>query len=220
MAIRTGLVTVTGNGITRNIQIAQYPNCRLTTIVPYVKVGEDTPWVQTSTVVALAGSKVKFGPKPEAKGSWLWTGPNGFTYNKSDLQLKSVQPYDAGEYIAYYTNETGCISSQVFTVSVTGAQALAVSNSDFALISSKAEIREVEQVVVYPNPVEDRVTISVPSIMIGATMTVSSASGSIVFNAKVTELATGIDMSALPAGLYVVTIRGNSQTLSSKILKK
>lgn len=93
--------------------------CTPTDIVPYVQVN-GASWQQTGNVTLNTGSTVVFGPQPSG-GAWSWSGPNGFTASTREVTISNIQSNQAGNYIATYTNDGGCESSQTFTVTVTAA---------------------------------------------------------------------------------------------------
>lgn len=91
--------------------------CTPTAITPYVNINGGT-WTQTSTATLTAGGSVSFGPHPLTGGSWSWTGPNGFTSLNREFALTNVQTSQGGNYVASYTNTSGCTSTHTFSLTV------------------------------------------------------------------------------------------------------
>jgi hypothetical protein len=74
------------------------------------------------------------------------------------------------------------------------------------------------EVSVYPNPVTDVLTIS--GVQAGATLTITSLSGSTVVRKTLADTETTLSVSSLPSGLYFVTVRSGKGTATFKIIKK
>lgn len=115
---RTGTVTVTSGGVSKTISVTQ-SGCTPTTITPYLQINGGS-WQSVSTASVSAGSSVKFGPQPATGGTWSWSGPNGFTATTREITISSIQTSQAGNYVATYTNASGCVSTHTSTISVTG----------------------------------------------------------------------------------------------------
>jgi hypothetical protein len=89
--------------------------CTPTPITPYIYV--NGAWVEESSVTVSSTSAVlDLGPQP-LTGTWSWTGPNGYT--SALRQINSI-PLTVGTdaYVATYTNSSGCVSQQTFTITV------------------------------------------------------------------------------------------------------
>jgi len=93
--------------------------CTSTAITPYLQVNGGA-WQQTATASLAAGGSVILGPQPLSGGSWSWSGPGGFSAATREITLSSIQTSQAGNYVATYTNPSGCTSTQTFTITVTG----------------------------------------------------------------------------------------------------
>jgi YD repeat-containing protein len=74
------------------------------------------------------------------------------------------------------------------------------------------------EVSVYPNPVTDVLTVS--GAQAGATLTVTSLSGSTVVRKTLADTETTLSVSSLPSGLYFVTVCSGKGTATFKIIKK
>ncbi len=94
--------------------------CIPSTITPYVQINGGS-WQQTASASLNTGDNVMFGPQPVSGGSWSWSGPNGFTASTREVTISNIQANQAGDYVATYTNDGGCLSTQTFTVTVTGS---------------------------------------------------------------------------------------------------
>jgi hypothetical protein len=87
-----------------------------TQLAPYIQVNGGV-WQQVSSVAVNLGDTVNLAPTNISGGIWSWTGPNGFT--SASRQINAV-PLNlaSNSYTATYTNTSGVISTQTFTVTV------------------------------------------------------------------------------------------------------
>lgn len=88
-------------------------SCTPTAITPYMQVGGT--WTQTSSATVESGATVILGPQPTSGGSWSWSGMASGTAREVTLN-----PTSSGTATATYTNASGCQSTQVFTITVSG----------------------------------------------------------------------------------------------------
>ena len=99
-----------------------------------VKVKRGTV-INPTTVVVEAGSSATLTPSAPTKGSWLWSGPNGFASTKRVLKLKKIT--SGGIYTVRFQDKVGEQSVLNFLVSVRGQKAgtitthVAVSNGSW-----------------------------------------------------------------------------------------
>ncbi|WP_333819552.1 RICIN domain-containing protein [Ohtaekwangia sp.] len=89
-------------------------SCTPTTITPYIQVNGGT-WTQTSSATVSSGATVVLGPQPTTGGSWSWSGLASGTNREV-----TITPTSSGTATATYTNASGCQSTQVFTITVSG----------------------------------------------------------------------------------------------------
>ena len=89
-------------------------SCTPTAITPYVQVNGGT-WTQTNSATVSSGATVILGPQPTTGGSWSWSGMASGTNREVTLT-----PTSSGTATATYTNSSGCQSTQVFTITVSG----------------------------------------------------------------------------------------------------
>jgi hypothetical protein len=90
--------------------------CTATAITPYLQVNGGS-WAKESTATVASGSTVNLGPQPLSGGSWNWAGPYGYT--STSRQINGI-PLSSGanNYVATYTNSSGCLSTEKFTITV------------------------------------------------------------------------------------------------------
>lgn len=94
-------------------------SCNPTAITPYIAVSGT--WTQESTAtVSSTTTAVNLGPQPLSGGSWRWAGPNGFASTSREIDNIALAA-GSNAYVATYTNSCGAMSTQVFTVTVSGS---------------------------------------------------------------------------------------------------
>jgi hypothetical protein len=104
----------------RGLVSVESGGCTPTAIVPYAQVNGGT-WQQITNASVASGGSVMFGPQPTTGGSWSWSGPNGYTASTREITISNIQTSQSGNYVATYTNATGCQSTQAFTITVSTA---------------------------------------------------------------------------------------------------
>lgn len=72
----------------------------------------------------------------------------------------------------------------------------------------------------YPTPVTDRVTITLPVEMKGALLTVINTSGNVLIRQRTPSLSNALDITHLPAGLYLIRATKGMKTRALKIIKQ
>jgi hypothetical protein len=87
--------------------------CTPTAIAPYMQVNGS--WSQTSSATVVSGATVILGPQPVTGGSWSWSG-----MASGSTREVTLTPTSSGTATATYTNASGCQSTQVFTITVSG----------------------------------------------------------------------------------------------------
>lgn len=151
---------------------------------------------------------------------WASEGFNSdaiFSGTNTQTQLSSLGQ-EQGEAITFVDENSYFITSESFSISVGSftvmddAKLISFSTSDETL--SKTPIENVNDVVLYPNPVSNILKIQ------GVGLTFIE-----IFDTKLTLLYSGndtiIDMSAFSHGIYFVKVRLNSnRTVIKKIIKK
>jgi hypothetical protein len=101
------------------IEVLGLTTCTPTAILPFVQVNGGS-WQNTATASVAPGGSVLFGPQPTTGGSWSWSGPNNFSATTREVFISNIQASQAGNYVATYTNASGCKSTQTFSLTVTG----------------------------------------------------------------------------------------------------
>jgi len=114
-------VPVSGNSFTYQLPASSVVSfvggvtCTSTAITPYIQVNGGA-WQQTNSAsVTSTASAVNLGPQPTTGGSWSWTGPNGFTSTAREIDNIPLGQ-GSNVFTADYTNTSGCISAETFTI--------------------------------------------------------------------------------------------------------
>jgi hypothetical protein len=72
---------------------------------------------------------------------------------------------------------------------------------------------------VFPNPASEFITLTLPAIMQETTLTLSDATGEIIRHTPIHSGTHRIDISALPPGIYFITIQTISGSRSARFIK-
>jgi hypothetical protein len=105
-----------------SISVTSSSSCSTTNpIVPYISVAGVWSAAGESSVTVAFGTAIDLGPQPVSGGSWLWSGPSGFTSTSREIDNIALST-GANVYTATYTNN-GCSYKQAFTITVTVASA-------------------------------------------------------------------------------------------------
>lgn len=181
--------------------------CTPTAIVPYIKANKNGSWQQLASVALIVGDTVSFSPKPEVGGTWSWTGPNGFTSDSREITLNNIITKQAGKYTATYYNDSGCKSTQVFTVSATGDDPCGTAIDPYATVNGGAW----QQVSSVSLNIGGRITVG-PHPVDGGTWKWSGPNG---FTASAREFSLS-NFNANQAGYYTATYTNSTGCVSSK----
>lgn len=118
-----------------------------------------------------------------------------------DLTVSGVKPGDTR--LTLTVNSNGRLASKSIALHVTAASATARVETD--------------PVAVWPNPVRDRLTLRAPA---GSAFRVTDLQGVIVCRGTVDGPATGIELSAVLPGIYLLTVQCGDNILNVRLLKQ
>ena len=95
-----------------------------------------------------------------------------------------------------------------------------VSSDQFNYQGSKAGLSEIEtnSTSIYPNPVNDKMTISIGKNQ-NSEVVITDITGKIVVNKNSTESEITIDVTDLMSGQYIVSVKNESSIITKKIVK-
>jgi hypothetical protein len=78
-----------------------------------------------------------------------------------------------------------------------------------------------EQLInIYPNPANDWVTVSVPSVLLGTTYTLTNAVGQVLQHSTITSTQLEIAMGDYSKGLYYLQVATTVGSVTKKIVKQ
>ena len=116
---KTLSMTAKANTITTMvIDGAEGGACKPDSIIPYVKIHNNTGWDETTDVKLNKGDSLVIGPHPWEGGRWVWTGPKDFGSTSREIRFKNMDGTMSGYYKAVHTNASGCEGSVTFKVVV------------------------------------------------------------------------------------------------------
>ncbi|MBC8053669.1 MAG: RICIN domain-containing protein [Sphingobacteriaceae bacterium] len=170
--------------------------------------------------VADGGKVIQYPYSGGTNQQWsitdLGTGYYSIINRKSgkSLDIKGAGMAD-GDSVLQWTYSGG--TNQQFALTTVSAIASIAPDSPLLLSLIEPENTKVN---VYPNPVESTVTISAPSSLIGGNIVITNTSGIIVFGGKVESTTTEVNLSHVPSGLYILSLKHNGKSVNSKIVKK
>jgi len=83
-------------------------------------------------------------------------------------------------------------------------------------------IREVEimNLDVYPNPVVEKLTVTVSDNLAESTLKIFTANGTMVYEKNITDVKTTVDFSKLNAGVYLVKVEGKNGSAVKQVVKQ
>jgi len=145
--------------------------------------------------------------------------PNGISQTAGNFTVpatayagdKTLRMRIASNFNAALTNACGVLPSgagSVMDFSVRISEVLSVNDTN----ETKSEI------AIYPNPAEDFVGIK--NLKENADYKIYSADGRLVKGGKLTDNNNIINVASLMKGVYIITIKTESKTFSSKLIKK
>lgn len=181
------------------------------------RIGVDVTILEETTATAEVGESASTGPSVELTGSgsevgtWsLESGPAGVdvTYDPS-ADAASVTANgltEIGEYVFNYTVSDSCAEA-VGSVTVDITSVTSVSKS---LSSSNAEI--------YPNPVDDFVSINVSDIQDVSSVKILDVFGRTVYTTTEKGVIR-VDMSSFKNGTYLVRIETSNGVITDRLVK-
>jgi len=129
------------------------------------------------------------------------------SYSLSTCEVKSICDYLAapGGTIDIHYNATGCKTQQ---------------EVEDACANVGVDRNPVTDFVVYPNPTSGLLTIESPGTSVKSQLTILNLSGQEIMEKTITEPTTLLDISHLPAGIYVVRLANDKTVETVKLVKR
>lgn len=102
---------------TQTFEVGATQNCTAQ-ITPYIWT-QAHGWQNISSVAVSPGAVVDLGPQPHG-GTWIWSGPNGFSSNAREIDNIPLAT-GVNVYTATYIDASGCTGTQDFPVTINTA---------------------------------------------------------------------------------------------------
>jgi hypothetical protein len=134
--------------------------------------------------------------------------------NGSTTSESISRTYTAGTYFVRVFGWNGANSS---TVCYTLRVQLGTATRNDQLITDVP----LEKVTVSPNPVRNIMKINMPSLKGTAMLNIVDMTGKVVLQRQVNTQTSQLDLSGLPAGIYLISVRNEGKEISTtKIIKE
>ncbi|WP_340111266.1 T9SS type A sorting domain-containing protein [Maribellus mangrovi] len=134
-----------------------------------------------------------------------------------------------GAYWNYYTKSNSSLpSDRVYQIKVetdgtkwiaTGS-GLAVLNENGLTSSIRHDQKLLDEIVIYPNPTHDFISLKMPQKVQNSTAEIVTLNGQVLQSYKVNNNQTRLDVSQIPAGVYLLRIRMQDNQSLKKFVKK
>lgn len=106
-------------------------------------------------------------------------------------------------------------------ISFSGSSGARIANGDHpATTSSMEETLDAFEVLVFPNPAIDKITVRVGEAFKGSMLSLINATGQVLYANRLQNREQVIDMSAMNEGLYLVHLSGKTSVQVNKVFKK
>jgi hypothetical protein len=172
--------------------------CPSNSITPNIRIN-DGDLVSTTNVTVFEGDSVIISPRAADGGTWSWSGV--FTAESRELKFKA----DSSCILRVtYTNGCGVKSYKNFTIQVNANP-----------LTNKGE--QVTGPLLYPNPASDILFLN-SEITMGATVvSILSLPGELLLKKWYT--GSGMDVSALKPGMYIILIENKESVIVQEFIK-
>lgn len=138
-----------------------------------------------------------------------------YTYAPNN-QNPATWPFDADQYLLLNVAIQGDVAPG-FTQSPMVLDYIRVYQEG---TSSTSNPEDLQQIQVYPNPVEGPLNITVPASLVGAQVKVFTATGQVLRQQFVQDSTTvTLDWSAYPAGAYLLVFEVGGEQVTHKVMK-
>jgi len=135
------------------------------------------------------------------------------------IETQNVECGNLGDKVMICHNgNTICVASSAVQGHLNHGDNLGPCNTITSTNTVEEEIGS--KVVIYPNPVTDKLNIGLTSLNKGASLQLYNSSGAIVISKKLTKSTTTISMKSLAAGVYFVQVWDGQHTVKKKIVKE
>ena len=153
------------------------------------------------------------------KNGNLWVG----------TRLGGLSRFNGNEWLTYNTSNSGLPSNEVYAITIdssnnkwigTAMGGLAVYNEDGAQVSVEENQILQSNIHVFPNPASDYFSIDVPPSMDIFEIEMMNLQGIIVFCRKNFDAQNKINISNLSNGLYLLRLKTDKGSMTTKLIKQ
>jgi len=111
------------------------PACYDAEFIPYITTTNpfgvvELEEAQVSEVTVFPGSDVLVEPTSVFNGTWVWTGPNGFTSTNSTISLSDMDKSQSGAYAVSITSDCGQVTNDTVIITVQDEQFIEAESYD------------------------------------------------------------------------------------------
>jgi beta-glucanase (GH16 family) len=140
-------------------------------------------------------------------------GVTHYTYHP-ETKNSNTWPFDAEQYLLLNIAIKPGIASS-FTSSKMEIDYVRVYQEATASFTSSS----LEEIKIYPNPINDKLTIKTPNLFVGAKAVIYSLTGSKVKSFFINEITQNVDCSSLKKGVYFLKLESEVRVETFKIFK-
>ncbi len=141
----------------------------------------------------------------------------GIYYPGDEIEVDAI-PNENWEFINWTDPDENIISEEAAnTITMPEGDLTLIAN--FRFITLLGEQMISVKYAIYPNPVEDRLTIEADESLIGEQFIISNQAGKTVLSGKIQSKLTMINVVDLPAGMYMLSLKG-MQSEPIKLIRK
>lgn len=141
----------------------------------------------------------------------------GKYYPGDEIEVDAL-PNENWEFINW-TDPDENIISELAANTITMPEGDLTLIANFRFITLLGEQMISMKYAIYPNPVEDRLTIEADESLIGEHFIISNQAGKTVLSGKIQSKLTMINLVDLPAGMYMLSLKG-MQSEPIKLIRK
>ncbi len=157
--------------------------------------------------VLPTGKRINLAATTVTGGTYLWTGPNGFTSTLRNPQIANATPLNNGLYSVVVTSSYGCVLNAIVNVMVPTSK----------LSANELIVRN--GIHVFPNPSSSGVFNLVMQTGKAVQWTIISADGIVLLKGSFTSGNGKIDLSSLPKGVYLLKVGKEGEETEMKLVR-
>lgn len=210
ITLTTGGSTPTANNITLTIKFDNYP--------------EETSWSLKNSVGSTVASGGTYGS--QADGSTLVIPINDLDDDCYEFTIYDSYgdgiccSYGSGSYTLAVSGGSTIASGGSFGSSEVTSFCLPYTNYSFATTSSNNLIDTKPTINLYPNPAESYINVQVTNAVPNGLISIYSVTGALVKIIDIQESEREVNISDLPAGLYILSIDTKKEALTKQFIKR